>query len=182
MPTEQRRVIQNLPAILNVNCGNFSEDDLQIWRAADPFFKFDVGPSIHAGSGSFKSFLPLYIRLIIDQKSQTLNVEEFNNLPSGDDTNNIYRLTSVICQIRKDNDVAHLVSFVSMADGNWYLYNDFLVRQVSDHEAVQFKSKWKSPAVLQFERIDIDHETIISRFQPPSTMDHRTFDEIMRVG
>lgn len=182
MPTEQRRIIQNLPPILNINCGNFSEDDLHAWRA-DSFFKFDS--TSNDGRGNFKSFLPLFIRLLIDNSSQSLKVEEFNDvsaIETDEKSNNIYQLTSVICQVKKENELAHLISFVRMGDGNWYLFNDFLVRQVSDHEAIQFKSKWKSPAILQFSRIDINQESIINRLKSPTLMDRRAFDDIMRIG
>lgn len=45
----------------------------------------------------------------------------------------------------------------------WYLFNDFLVRNISEEEALGFPNTWKIPAVLFFEREDaqvIDFSTL----------------------
>lgn len=38
----------------------------------------------------------------------------------------------------------------------WYLFNDFLVRKIRPEEVFSFKGSWKTPAVLQYTRIDLD--------------------------
>ncbi|KAK0555464.1 poly(A)-specific ribonuclease [Tilletia horrida] len=38
--------------------------------------------------------------------------------------------------------------------GAWYLFNDFLVKNISEAEALSFPHAWKVPAVLLFERVD----------------------------
>ncbi|KAN0062546.1 poly(A)-specific ribonuclease [Thecaphora frezii] len=41
--------------------------------------------------------------------------------------------------------------------GPWYLFNDFLVRNISEEEALRFaSSSWKIPAVLMWEREDVE--------------------------
>ncbi|CDR99940.1 hypothetical protein [Sporisorium scitamineum] len=40
--------------------------------------------------------------------------------------------------------------------GPWYLFNDFLVRNVSEHEALGFQNTWKMPSVLMWEREDCE--------------------------
>ncbi|KAJ1017800.1 hypothetical protein NDA16_005117 [Ustilago loliicola] len=39
--------------------------------------------------------------------------------------------------------------------GPWYLFNDFLVRNISKSEALGFPNSWKIPSVLMFEREDL---------------------------
>ncbi|SPC63264.1 related to PAN2 - component of Pab1p-stimulated poly(A) ribonuclease [Ustilago sp. UG-2017b] len=39
--------------------------------------------------------------------------------------------------------------------GPWYLFNDFLVRNISESEALSFPNSWKIPSVLMFEREDL---------------------------
>ena len=40
--------------------------------------------------------------------------------------------------------------------GPWYLFNDFLVRNVSESEALGFQNTWKMPSVLMWEREDVE--------------------------
>ncbi|TKY88917.1 hypothetical protein EX895_002158 [Sporisorium graminicola] len=40
--------------------------------------------------------------------------------------------------------------------GPWYLFNDFLVRNVSETEALGFQNTWKMPSVLMWEREDVE--------------------------
>lgn len=106
----------------------------------------------------------------------------------------MYELTSVICQVEGNGqDPNHLLSLIRVpfADSKnspilldsisslesiaaeasndypwrWYLFNDFVVREVTPHEAVQFRSKWKVPAVLQFTRVDAPQRIKYSVFK-----------------
>lgn len=38
----------------------------------------------------------------------------------------------------------------------WYLFNDFLVRKIRPEEVFSFKGNWKTPAVLQYTRVELD--------------------------
>lgn len=38
----------------------------------------------------------------------------------------------------------------------WYLFNDFLVRKIRPEEVFSFKGSWKTPAVLQYTRVELD--------------------------
>ncbi len=112
------------------------------------------------------------------QKGDTDNID-------GERESAIYELTSMICQIENGQDPNHLVAFIRvpfndeknspiLADMSnceltgvdypwrWYLFNDFLVKEVTPHEAVQFKSRCKIPAVLQFTRMDIKERSSLS--------------------
>lgn len=45
--------------------------------------------------------------------------------------------------------------------GDWYLFNDFLVRQIPEDQALHFDSAWKLPSIITYElkaeRQKIDH-------------------------
>lgn len=90
-----------------------------------------------------------------------------------------YRLRALVVQIQGVNDTPHLCTFVrdpasctsaqrasdeptdtgaaqsqDTPKEPWFLFNDFLVRQVDAREALSFGVPWKIPAVLMYERID----------------------------
>lgn len=83
----------------------------------------------------------------------------------------------MVVQIQESPDaVAHLVSFVKSVswhqlrviitdfevvpskDGSWtwIMFNDFLVRPVSEDEVLSFPDQWKVPAVIIFERENME--------------------------
>lgn len=76
----------------------------------------------------------------------------------------------MVVQIQADNEAPHLCTIVRVpeeegattVDGRkkspWYLFNDFLVRNISEEEALSFQNTWKIPAVLMFERINYPPE------------------------
>ncbi|KIK63543.1 hypothetical protein GYMLUDRAFT_40586 [Collybiopsis luxurians FD-317 M1] len=74
----------------------------------------------------------------------------------------VYQLRAVIVQVDTDEH-SHLVAIVKVpeAEGKqeeggspWYIFNDFVVHNVPEEEALSFPGKWKVPAILHFERVD----------------------------
>ncbi|CAG8580781.1 604_t:CDS:10 [Cetraspora pellucida] len=57
----------------------------------------------------------------------------------------------------------------SGSKGPWYLFNDFLVRNVTEQEVFNFQGLWKTPVVLYYSRIDITDLIDISAL--PSEID-----------
>lgn len=55
--------------------------------------------------------------------------------------------------------------------GPWYLFNDFLVRNVSKHEALGFQNTWKMPSVLMWEREDLEPLCIATLRQGRTSID-----------
>lgn len=100
----------------------------------------------------------------LEDKSQE---DDKHNVPSADPTRESeYQLTSILCQIETGKEPNHLVAFIRIPgkpatdstaaeDARWFLFNDFLVKEVTLAEALQFKARWKIPAILQFTRTDI---------------------------
>ncbi|POW13561.1 hypothetical protein PSHT_07745 [Puccinia striiformis] len=72
----------------------------------------------------------------------------------------IYQLRSIIVQIQDDDENPHLVSLIKVGGGqskgeddgsSWFLFNDFLVKKISQDEALSFPACWKVPCVLYYE-------------------------------
>lgn len=55
--------------------------------------------------------------------------------------------------------------------GPWYLFNDFLVRNVSESEALGFQNVWKMPSVLMWEREDLEPLSILELRQGRTSID-----------
>ncbi|KAK4519134.1 uncharacterized protein ATC70_009366 [Mucor velutinosus] len=101
----------------------------------------------------------------------------------------IYELSSTILQVQAEEEATHLVSQIkipetSEADGApstpWYLFNDFLVRKIRAEEVFSFKGNWKTPAVLQYTRVDLD--TLLDLDALPSQVDYSLLFEDLTVA
>ncbi|KAJ1558515.1 poly(A)-specific ribonuclease [Nowakowskiella sp. JEL0078] len=70
-----------------------------------------------------------------------------------------YELTAVVMEVDEGLEASHLVAQIKVKqpDGSdkWFLFNDFLVQEITSTEVVQFR-KWKLPAVVQFTRKDLN--------------------------
>ncbi|THV07954.1 hypothetical protein K435DRAFT_815204 [Dendrothele bispora CBS 962.96] len=125
---------KDLPPILSVNACVNSEDNFTYW--------FDARG---------QTFLKPHIQL----HGQVGDMD--------DPEEAVYELRAVIVQIVNKDGRGHLVAIVKVpeAEGRenkagspWYIFNDFVVHNVSEEEALSFPDRWKVPAVLQFERVD----------------------------
>ncbi|KAK4698993.1 PAB-dependent poly(A)-specific ribonuclease subunit 2, partial [Phenoliferia sp. Uapishka_3] len=105
-------------------------------------------------------------------------------------------------QIQSEGDQPHLVALAQVAPGKWYLFNDFLVKPISEEEALSFPSTWKIPAVMFYQRVDADElldfsslplssepgilcqDITISRNRDPTLIKHQPFtlQELPRRG
>ena len=52
---------------------------------------------------------------------------------------------------------------------NWIMFNDFLVRRVTEEEVFRFPDQWKIPAVIIMERTDTD--TLLDFSNIPTQLD-----------
>ncbi|KAH0830330.1 ubiquitin carboxyl-terminal hydrolase-domain-containing protein [Lanmaoa asiatica] len=127
----------DLPPILAVNASVYNDDNLRYW--------------MDTRSGRFL----------------TPTVEVRGEVEGLDDTESVtYELRAIVCQIMTKAKHSHLVAIVkgkSLPEaesqphlkGPWFLFNDFVVRNISEDEALSFPSTWKVPAVLYLEREDV---------------------------
>ncbi|EPQ58579.1 hypothetical protein GLOTRDRAFT_35919 [Gloeophyllum trabeum ATCC 11539] len=74
----------------------------------------------------------------------------------------MYELRAMVVQVVPKTGSSHLVAIVKVPDAPstpdrspWFVFNDFMVRNVSEAEALSFPGKWKVPAVVYLERVDL---------------------------
>ncbi|EJD06087.1 uncharacterized protein FOMMEDRAFT_78690 [Fomitiporia mediterranea MF3/22] len=74
-----------------------------------------------------------------------------------------YELRSMIVEVVPEGKkYGHLVSVVKIPEAErgqlmepWIVFNDFVVTNVSEREALGFSGNWKVPAILYYERVDM---------------------------
>ncbi|PWN52754.1 hypothetical protein IE53DRAFT_366908 [Violaceomyces palustris] len=170
-----RRVLPNnrdLPRALSINAAVHTGEQLSFWLDGK-------GPG---GKGSGRTYLPP--RVAVEVKGddvRTRGIWEAKDL-SGLEGSAIYKLRALIVQIQADKDVPHLCAIVRVPEAEaeaeiqvadtdakeaetagkglkraspWYLFNDFLVRNIGEEEALGFPNPWKIPAVMLWEREDV---------------------------
>jgi PAB-dependent poly(A)-specific ribonuclease subunit 2 len=62
----------------------------------------------------------------------------------------------------------------------WYLFNDFLVRKIRHEEVFSFKGNWKTPAVLQYTRVELD--SLLDLDVLPSKVDYSLLFEDFSIA
>lgn len=148
-PASVRRMVQTLPAVLNINTMVQSPEQWRHWTG--------------------KLWPPPKIGLsLIGGKVQVLQGKDLEkrNL---DPKTQIYVLRGIVDEIRFDQQEAHMVTFVKVQDNTepkWLFFNDFLVKTVSEEEALTFAGPWKVPSVLTYERQQ-DFSTDMNPIQQP---------------
>ncbi|KAK7049364.1 poly(A)-specific ribonuclease [Paramarasmius palmivorus] len=76
-----------------------------------------------------------------------------------------YELRAMILQVVSNDQRPHLVAIVKVPDSElkntsaegrspWYVFNDFVVSNISEEEALSIPDRWKVPSVLYLERSD----------------------------
>ncbi|KAH7107329.1 ubiquitin carboxyl-terminal hydrolase-domain-containing protein [Auriculariales sp. MPI-PUGE-AT-0066] len=74
-----------------------------------------------------------------------------------------FEVRSLVIKIVRKEELSspHLVSIVKIPEqegrdeGGWFLFNDFVVKSITEDEALRFPGKWKIPCVICLERIDM---------------------------
>ncbi|KZT11602.1 cysteine proteinase [Laetiporus sulphureus 93-53] len=136
---ESRRSIRtrDLPPILAVNAAVFTEDTFKFWRDQRN---------------------QTFLKPTIEVRGQVEGIDEPEAV--------IYELRAMVTQVVPKEQNSHLIAIVKipemeypvhpeMEEGPWYIFNDFVVRNISEEEALSFPSNWKVPAILYLERVDL---------------------------
>lgn len=137
-----RRQLRSLPETLTVSASVFSESHWQQWTQPN-------WPPLYLGMSS------VHGRFLCTESNKE---DEANQVGQKS-----YELTGMIIQVHAKG-IDHLVSLIKIpkserVDGiasPWYLFNDFLVRNISEEEVLTFSSNWKVPSVLIFQPVGID--------------------------
>ncbi|GAA5974216.1 hypothetical protein JCM11641_003332 [Rhodosporidiobolus odoratus] len=134
-----------LPPVFVVNAGVRTAEELEMWMDGKE------------GSGS--RFLKSRFRLARGENGEPL-VTEAGKGKALREGQVEYALRAMVAQIQAEGDAPHLVAYARVAaeeerpGPSWHLFNDFLVRPVSEEEVLSFPATWKIPAVLFYERVD----------------------------
>lgn len=146
---------ESLPQAISVNCTINTSDQLRYWLMGN----------------KGRSYLPskLAISVLGDGvRVEEIRSDEEENAIKERGDHAVYLLRSMVVQVQADKDPPHLVSFAKIEE-SWYLFNDFLVRQIPEEEVLSFSGPWKVPAVLVWERIDrqvVDVNALEQRADP----------------
>ncbi|KAF9821597.1 hypothetical protein IEO21_00443 [Rhodonia placenta] len=149
---ESRRSIRSrdLPPILAINANAFNEETHKYWR---------------------------------DNRNQTFlkpTVEIHGQFEGMEDPEAVlYELRALVVQVVTKEQHSHLVAIVKVpeeeqpqdpeTDGPWYIFNDFVVHNISEEEALSIPGSWKVPAVVYLERVDLCSKLNFSSL--PETID-----------
>ncbi|KAH7927078.1 PAB-dependent poly(A)-specific ribonuclease subunit PAN2 [Leucogyrophana mollusca] len=129
----------DLPPILAVNACVYNEENLRTWMD---------GSGRASGRGRF-------LEPQVELRGEVEGVDDPESIE--------YELRSMVVQITTKAKHSHLVAIVKVpeAEGQsdlkspWFVFNDFVVRNITEEEALSFPSTWKVPAILYLERIDV---------------------------
>ncbi|GAO46990.1 hypothetical protein G7K_1204-t1 [Saitoella complicata NRRL Y-17804] len=152
-----RKLVRNLPPVLSLNAAVLTPDQWQCWAS--------------------KSWPPPRIGLsLINNRVTCIHGRDLEK-KTNDSRVHIYELTSIVTEIRADKNDTHLIALVKIPandlspeqTGNespWYLFNDFLVKNVSEEEALGFPGAWKVPAVLCYQQVNVEEAITLNLPKP----------------
>lgn len=83
-----------------------------------------------------------------------------------------FELCGYTAQITNRQSESHLVTYSKIrvdanGPGKWYLFNDFLVREVPEEEVLDISAWWKKPVVMIYKEVGVGNE-----FKPKIYMDN----------
>ncbi|KAI9273600.1 ubiquitin carboxyl-terminal hydrolase-domain-containing protein [Sporodiniella umbellata] len=191
-PTATKKVICGLPGVLLINSGAANSEEAAIWRQNGPSNTksptmgqdgVEIEQSTSNEEPLLSAWLPERLGIRINNceliiKALPVGKEippEFKESP---ERCAIYELSATILQVQADEDLPHLVSQIKVPESDlepdaktpWYLFNDFLVHKIRPEEVLSFKGTWKTPAVIEYKRINLDKLLDLSVL--PSEIDH----------
>ncbi|CAG7687316.1 unnamed protein product [Allacma fusca] len=178
-PTFQCRVPTALPPILSLNTCLDNTHDFQQWksgleaslksetvmstglkpcrygracnRADCKFWHEDSENNGAAGVTEFDqnpdfqvSWLPTDLQIVLEESS--VRVIEATT------ENSDYELFAVVVFVKDENEEKCNVASIVKINGEWNLFNDFMVRQIKTIEAISCNPKWKIPAIVYYRK------------------------------
>ncbi|KAJ3066088.1 poly(A)-specific ribonuclease [Podochytrium sp. JEL0797] len=141
--TTQSKQIKALPNFISLN------------------LKLQLGDDAETVMDAYPDWMPMRIAIVLTGSELSvfeLDKDAFKMAEFDGSEVAIYDLKGVISEIKNDEDVAksHLVSHILVDnESEWLLFNDFSVQPIPASEVIQF-TKWKTPAVLQYARVDVE--------------------------
>ncbi|KAG5680909.1 hypothetical protein PVAND_010387 [Polypedilum vanderplanki] len=97
---------------------------------------------------------------------ENISIDDIQN--SDDDTSQIYNLQAVVYCI-DNGQQRNLISFI-LRNGQWYIFNDFCIKNVQEDEVLSFMLDWKIPSVLFYKNKNYEwNEHDNSTYESPFT-------------
>ncbi|KAJ7168294.1 ubiquitin carboxyl-terminal hydrolase-domain-containing protein [Mycena crocata] len=159
-------------------------------------------------------YTPESLSYWLDNRNQTFlkpHIELHGQVEGIDDPESVvYELRSLVVQIVTKEKNSHLVAIVKVpeAEGRadlespWFVFNDFVVQNISEEQALSFPDSWKIPAIIYFERVDrrdaldfsglpsamdsaiLSHDTSISLNRDQNMIKHEclSYEELPKPG
>lgn len=154
---------RDLPCVLAINAGVKSAEQLEMWQDRQ------------SGGNTFNRFLPTAFKARPHSSGVEYGNCSLDSLAALKEGEIAYALRGLVVQIQSEEDGAHLVALVKKSgckdnSPDWLLFNDFLVQEITETEALAFRGSWKIPAILYYERVDTD--AILKLSGLPTTIDH----------
>ncbi|KAI8355181.1 ubiquitin carboxyl-terminal hydrolase-domain-containing protein [Blakeslea trispora] len=205
-PTTTKKMICGLPGVMLINSNASNSEEALVWRQNGPnntknttTVNQDSPVDQEEGESStntLSSWLPERFGIYLNGSELVIKA-----LPVGKEippefkgpieTCAIYELSSTILQVQAEEEATHLVSQIKVSETDteapngskssaWYLFNDFLVRKIRPEEVFSFKGTWKTPAVLQYTRIDLDD--LLDMESLPSQVDYSLLFENLSIA
>nr|POE75484.1 pab-dependent poly(a)-specific ribonuclease subunit pan2 [Quercus suber] len=143
-----RRAFHSMPAVLMINTAIQTQDAKQLW-ATPGFLPKEIGVIVH--NGQFYCYEGQDLQLHLQRRTYAIAV---------------YELVGYVADVAAgDTQKSHMVSIIDVAvsnpnvsqNGDWHLVNDFLVRPISQEEALLFDSRWKLPSVITYQAKSRSH-------------------------
>ncbi|ODV88811.1 hypothetical protein CANCADRAFT_32279, partial [Tortispora caseinolytica NRRL Y-17796] len=136
-PFYNEKVLERLPECLTISCNVAGPENRGFWRRQGaPRRRLNI----FQGNDSlaiFNSEAPVYASEGLAE----------------------YELTGILAEVTDQSDCSHLVAIVKVPEdleankpSKWYLFNDFLVKELSEDEAVNFTPVWKIPSLLCYRK------------------------------
>lgn len=132
---------EELPLVLSVNACVYGEDNLGFWQDTRN-----------------QTFLQPIIKLR-GQKDDGSDDEEAE-----------YELRAIVVQVLHRDKNSHLVALVKVQEeevedpshNSWYIFNDFVVQNISEEEVLSFPDRWKIPAIVYLTRRGMEESLDVS--------------------
>ncbi|TFY82963.1 hypothetical protein EWM64_g1049 [Hericium alpestre] len=180
---ESRRSVptRDLPPVLALNANVFNEENLDYWQ---------------------DNRKQAFLRPRIELRGQNNGADDLQSVT--------YELRAMVVKVVAKDKRSHLVAIVKIPGDKlgqeytspWFLFNDFVVQNITEEEALSFPGKWKVPSILYMERGDLrdtldysglpdtidtsilSQDTSISIHRDPSVIKHEPLqaDELPRPG
>jgi len=141
-PSTLRKSVQSFPSILNINTNVHDEKQWQYWGTPG-WLPDRIGVSSHNGR------LSIFQGKELDRKRHDERIYTE------------YELSGMVLEIKSEKVDPHLVAIVKVpreelpsdTSSPWYLFNDFLVRNITEKEALSFPGAWKWPSVVMYRKV-----------------------------